>query len=91
MTTLICKVVSQTEPSFVTTQKGEQLAKSYIRLKELGGDYADEYSCAVLGNLAQCRFQPGETVAATLRFRIFENNGNSYQDVTAIDIVKLHP
>ncbi len=90
MNTTIFKVVSQTEPSFVTTQKGEQLGKSYIRLKELGGDYADEFNCAVLGNLAQCRFQPGETVAATLRFRIFESNGNSYQDVSATDIVRIN-
>ena len=73
----------------MTTQKGEQLAKCYVRVKEIGGDYADEYVCAVLGNLAQVKYQTGEIVAVTLRFRIFENNGNSYQDVTATEIVKV--
>lgn len=89
MNAKICRIVSQTEPSFVTTQKGEQLAKCYVRVKEIGGDYADEYVCAVLGNLAQVKYQTGEIVAVTLRFRIFENNGNSYQDVTATEIVKV--
>ena len=90
MNTVICRVVSQTEPSFVTTQKGEQLAKSYLRLKELGGDFADEYCCTVLGNLAQCRFQAGEIVSVALRFRIHESNGNTFQDITATDIVKVN-
>ena len=76
MEQLICRVVGQTEPGFVTTQKGEQLAKCYIRLKELGGDYAQEYNAAVLGNMAQTRYQAGDVVAVTLRFRLFESNGN---------------
>lgn len=89
MDTIICRVVGQTEPSFVTTQKGEQLAKCYIRLKALGGDHSQEYNAAVLGNLAQTRYQKGEKVAVTLRFRLFESNGNLYQDVTVTDMVKL--
>ena len=89
MRTIICRVVGQTEPSFVTTQKGEQLAKCYIRLKELGGEFSQEYNAAVLGNLAQTRYQKDDRVAATLRFRLFESNGNMYQDVTVTDMVKL--
>ena len=73
----------------MTTQKGEQLAKCYVRLKDTGGDYADEYVCAVLGNLAQVKFQKGDVVAVALRFRVFENNGNLYQDVSASDIVSI--
>ena len=89
MEQLICRVVGQTEPGFVTTQKGEQLAKCYIRLKELGGDYAQEYNAAVLGNMAQTRYRAGDVVAVTLRFRLFESNGNMYQDVTVTDMKKL--
>lgn len=89
MSTIICRVVSQTEPSFVNSQKNGQMAKCYIRLKELGGPGAPEYTAAVLGNLAEVRFQKDELVAAALKFRMFESNGNAYQDVTATDIVKL--
>lgn len=90
MNTKICRVVSQTEPSFVTTQKGEQLAKCYVRVKEVGGDFTDEYVCVVLGNLAQVKFEPGDVVIVTMRFRLFENNGNYYQDVTATEILKMN-
>ena len=68
MEQLICRVVGQTEPGFVTTQKGEQLAKCYM---------------------AQTRYQAGDVVAVTLRFRLFESNGNMYQDVTVTDMKKL--
>lgn len=88
MQTIICRVVSQTEPVSVTTKNGV-LAKSYVRLKGIGGDYDDEFVCSVLGNLAQVKFIEGEVVAAALRFRIFENNGNVYQDVSASNIYKL--
>ena len=43
----------------------------------------------MLGNLAQTRYQKGDKVAVTLRFRLFESNGNLYQDVTVTDMVKL--
>ena len=50
----ILKVVAQTEAVYVPSKKSDngQLAKSMIRLKELGGDYEDEYICAMFGNLA---------------------------------------
>ncbi|MCR5039010.1 MAG: hypothetical protein K6A94_06705 [Bacteroidales bacterium] len=91
MQTKICKVIAQTEAVYVQSKKSEngQLAKSYIRLRELGGDYEDEYQCTLLGNIALCRFQPGTTVAASLRFSTRENNGAWYQDIIANDIIKI--
>ena len=59
-------------------------------LRELGGDYEDEYQCAVFGNLAQCKFTPGKTVAASLRFSTHESGGAWYQDIVANDMVKLN-
>ena len=41
-----------------------------------------------LGNLAQCVFHPGEYVWAALRFQTREYNGQVFQDITALDIIK---
>ena len=92
MVTKILKVVAQTEPVFVPSKKQEngQVAKSMIRLKELGGDYEDEYQCTLFGNLAQCKFAVGKTVVASLRFQTHESNGSYFQDVVANEIVKLN-
>ena len=91
MKTIICKVVAQTEPVYVPSKKqeGGQLAKSMIRLKELGGDYEDEYICAMFGNMAQCKFAVGKTVIASLRFQTHESNGSFFQDVIANDIQNI--
>ncbi len=91
MTTKILKVVAQTEPVYVPSKKTDsgQLAKSMIRLKELGGDYEDEYICAMFGNLALCRFDAGNTVIASLRFQTHESNGSYFQDVVANDIQNI--
>ena len=91
MKTIICKVVAQTEPVYVPSKKqeGGQLAKSMIRLKELGGDYEDEYICAMFGNLALCKFTEGKTVIASLRFQTHESNGSYFQDVVANDIIDI--
>ena len=88
MKTVIAKVVAQTEPVFVPSKKQEngQVAKSMIRLKELGGDYEDEYQCTLFGNLAQYKFAVGKTVVASLRFQTHESNGSYFQDVVANDI-----
>ena len=88
MKTVIAKVVAQTELVFVPSKKQEngQVAKSMIRLKELGGDYEDEYQCTLFGNLAQCKFAVGKTVVASLRFQTHESNGSYFQDVVANDI-----
>ena len=92
MQTKICKVIAQTDPVYVQSKKTEsgQKPKCYIRLRELGGDYEDEYQCAILGNLALCRFQPGKTVVASLRFSTHENNGAWYQDIIANEIVEIN-
>lgn len=92
MKTSIYYVVSQTEASYVASQKAEggQLAKCLIRLKEFGGGkFGNEYACTVFGNLAQCRFYEGDLVAVSLRFQVHEVNGTVYQEVVANDIVKL--
>ena len=92
MQTKICKVIAQTEPVYVQSKKSEngQLAKCYIRLRELGGDYEDEYQCALLGNIALCKYATGKTVVATLRFSTHEANGAYYQDIVATDIVPIN-
>lgn len=92
MQTKICKVIAQTEPVYVQSKKSEngQLAKCYIRLRELGGDYEDEYQCTMLGNLALTKFTPGKTVAASLRFSTHESNGAWYQDIVANEIVPIN-
>ena len=88
MVTKILKVIAQGEPMYVQSKKSEngQLAKCYIRLKEMGGDYEDEYLCAMYGNLALCKFTPGKLVVAALRFQTHESNGAFYQDIVASEI-----
>ena len=92
MKTIIAKVIARTEPVYVQSKKSEngQLAKSYIRLRELGGDYEDEYNCTMFGNLAECKFAVGKTVVASLRFQTHESNGAYYQDIVANDIQPLN-
>lgn len=92
MQTKILKVIAQTEPTYVQSKKSEngQLAKCYIRLRELGGEYEDEYQCVLLGNIALCRFETGKTVAAALRFQTHEANGTWYQDIVAQEIVPMN-
>lgn len=88
MKTVICKVVAQTEAVYVPSKKAEngQVAKSVIRLKELGGEFEDEYVCTLFGNLAMCKYVAGDLVAASLRFQSHEVNGQFYQDVVATDV-----
>ena len=52
MQTKICKVIAQTEPVYVQSKKTEsgQLAKCYIRLRELGG------ACTQIVDDVQSRF-----------------------------------
>ena len=49
-----------------------------------------EYVCAMLGNLAACKFYEGDVVAATLRFSTHEYQGQVFQEILATDIVKLN-
>ncbi len=89
MTARILRVEGQTDPTTITKKDGTQMPKCYVRLKELGNEYADEYIAAVLGNGASVRYQKGELVSVSLRFQTHENNGAFYQDVVAQEIVKL--
>ena len=86
-----CNTVTGVTEDNVPSKKSDngQLAKSMIRLKELGGDYEDEYVCATFGGLALEKFAVGTTVVAVLRFQTHESNGFHYQDVVATDIVSI--
>ena len=92
METKILKVVRQGEAFSVQSAKadGGQIQKCNIVLKELGGKFENEYVCAMLGNLAACRFYEGDVVIATLRFSTHDFQGQTYQEILATDIVKLN-
>ena len=93
MQTNIYYVVSQTDVSYVASQKAEsgQLAKCVIRLKEFGGSkFGNEYACTMFGNLSQCKFYEGDLVLASLRFQVHEVNGSVYSEVIANDIVPIN-
>jgi hypothetical protein len=57
----------------------------------MGGDYEDEYLCAMYGNLALCKFTPGKLVVAALRFQTHESNGAFYQDIVASSLSPTLP
>ena len=91
METKILRVVRQGEAFGVQSAKAEggQIQKCNIVLKELGGSkFENEYVCAMLGNLAACRFCEGDVVVATLRFSTHEYQGQTFQEVLATEIVK---
>ena len=88
----LLKVVRQGEAFSVQSAKAEggQIQKCNIVLRELGGKFENEYVCAMLGNLASCRFYEGDLVVATLRFSTHEYQGQIFQEILATDIVKLN-
>ena len=89
METKVLKVVAQTEATKVQTKNGE-MAKCFIRLKELGNDFTDEYQCSLLGDIAKSKFAPGQLVAVGIKFSTHESNGVCYQDIMANEIVPLN-
>lgn len=91
MNTQIMRVVQQGETFAVQSQKSEngQMMKCNIVLQEMGGKYENQYAAAMLGNMAQCKYAPGELVAVTLRFTTHEHNGQVYQDILVTDIEKV--
>ena len=91
METKILKVVRQGEAFSVQSAKTETgtIQKCNIVLRELGGKFENEYVCAMLGNLAACKFYEGDVVVATLRFSTHEYQGQTFQEILATDIVKL--
>ena len=92
METKILKVVRQGEAFGVQSAKAESgtIQKCNIVLREMGGKYENEYVCAMLGNLAACRFCEGDVVAATLRFSTHEYQNQVFQEILATDIVKIN-
>ena len=85
-------MVRQGEVFSVQSSKQESgsIQKCNIVLRELSGSkFENEYVCAMLGNLAGCRFYEGDVVIATLRFSTHEYQGQTFQEVLATDIVKL--
>ncbi|MDO4984803.1 hypothetical protein [Xylanibacter ruminicola] len=92
METKILKVVRQGEAFGVQSSKTENgtIQKCNIVLREMGGGkFENEYVCAMLGNLAACRFYEGDVVAATLRFSTHEYQGQVFQEILATDIVVI--
>ena len=92
METKILKVVRQGEAFSVQSSKQESgsIQKCNIVLRELGGKFENEYVCAMLGNLAACRFYEGDVVVVTLRFSTHEYQGQVFQEILATDIVKVN-
>ncbi len=88
----ILKVVRQGEAFSVQSAKAESgtIQKCNIVLREMGGKYENEYVCAMLGNLAACKFYEGDVVAATLRFSTHEYQNQVFQEILVTDIVKLN-
>ena len=92
MDSKILKVVRQGEAFSVQSAKQEtgSIKKCNIVLRELGGGkFENEYVCAMLGNLAACRFYEGDVVIATLRFSTHEYQGQVFQEILATEIVKI--
>ena len=85
------KVVQQGEAFAVQSQKAEsgQTMKCNIVLQEMGGKYENQYAASMLGNMAGCRFSPGDLVVVALRFSTREYNGAVYQDILVTDIAKI--
>ena len=92
METKILKVVRQGEAFSVQSSKSDSgtIQKCNIVLREMGGGkFENEYVCAMLGNLAACRFYEGDVVAATIRFSTHEYQGQVFQEILATDVVKI--
>ena len=87
----LMKVVAQGEPFAVQSQKAEngQVMKCNIVLQELGGKYEDTYVAAMLGQLASCKFYAGELVYAVLHFQTREYNGQMFQDILVVELIKM--
>lgn len=92
MHTKLMRVVQQGEAFAVLSQKSEngQIMKCNIVLQEMGGKYENQYVATMLGNLAQCKFYPGDVVAVTMRFSTREYNGQVFQDILLTDLYKFN-
>lgn len=86
----IFRVVAQTPQQSVTRQDGTLTQKCTIVLQEPGGKYENSYACVMLGNMASCKFYPGDIVFAGVRFNHREYQGQYYMDATVQDIIKIN-
>ena len=88
----IFKVIAQSEPFAVQSQKAEggQISKCNIVLQEPGGKYENSYVATILGEQANMHFFKNELVVASLRFSTREYNGQVYQDIVVNEIIKIN-
>ena len=88
----IFKVIAQSEPFAVQSQKAEggQVSKCNIVLQEPGGKYENSYVATILGEQANMRFVKDELVVASLRFSTREYNGQIFQDIVVNEIIKIN-
>ena len=88
----IFKVIAQSEPFAVQSQKAEggQISKCNIVLQEPGGKYENSYVATILGEQANMRFVKNELVVASLRFSTREYNGQIFQDIVVNEIIKIN-
>ena len=61
MNNIIARVVAQSQPVNVATKSGD-MAKCTVRLKEIGGEFADEFQGVILGPLATIDLAEGQLV-----------------------------
>ena len=86
METKILRVVRQGEAFSVQSSKSDN---GSIQKCNIVSKFENEYVCAMLGNLAACKFYEGDVVAATLRFSTHEYQGQTFQEILATDVVKV--
>ena len=88
----IFKVIAQSEPFAVQSQKAEggQISKCNIVLQELGGKFENSYVATILGEQANMHFVKNELVVASLRFSTREYNGQIFQDIVINEIIKIN-
>ena len=88
----IFKVIAQSEPFAVQSQKAEggQISKCNIVLQALGGKFENSYVATILGEQANIHFVKNELVVASLRFSTREYNGQVYQDIVVNEIIKIN-
>ena len=89
MTSIIARVVSQTDTFDVNTKDGVK-PKCFIRLMEVDGKYANDVYCSMLGPMATCKYAEGDVVSVSLRMYTYETNGQLHQSIEVRDIVKLN-
>lgn len=89
--TTIFRVIQQGKSFAVQSQNAEggKLMKCNIVLQEMGGKYENQFVATMLGQLAVSQLQPGDVVAATLRFTTHQFEDRVFQDCLVTDLYKL--